>query len=488
VRLVRLAATLLLAPVLACAPGPAPGARPPHHLVLISVDTLRADHLACYGHPFVESPCIDRLAREGVLFERNTSAASSTLASHTSMMTGTYPATHGARANTFTVAAENVLLAEHLAARGFETAGFIGGAPLDPRSGFAQGFAHYDASYTEKVGDSPVGSVQRRAGDVVSATLAWLADGWRGGRLFLFVHLFDVHAPYDAPAPFAGMYRRAGWPSTAGTMKELEEARRALRGGLSSMGDDGFRARVLREVPDGARTIAALDAAYSAEITYVDSELARLRVGLEELGILPESLLVLTADHGETMAEHAGLLNHGEDVFETEVHTPLILRFADGRFAGTRCQVPISGVDLAPTLLEFLGLPAPAGVEGASFAPFLTGRVAAPPRDHVFSEATKPPHPSRTRREAAILDRPHFRSVSDARYKLVWRGADLRRVFDLADDPDEQENLLRHDRAVDEERVERLLSLLRAHLAGEPTGQAAPVSAEQARALEALGY
>ncbi len=467
------------------------------HVVLVSIDTLRADHLGCYGHPFVRSPAIDGLAAEGVLFTQHVSAASTTLASHTSLMTGTHPHTHGARSNQALVDDSNVMLAEVLRDHGFRTAAFIGAAPLDPAFGFGQGFEHYDAEYQVRTGRSEVGAVQRRAGNVTSAALAWLdeqrAGRWRAqdGRLFLFVHYFDVHAPYAAPRPYLGMYRHDDLDLAVGTMEVLEELRQRLFADLGPFDEEGFLERAGRASPAAAAMSEALAAEYAAEVTYTDFHLARLLTALRRKGILDEALVLVTSDHGETLLEHSDVFTHGEDVFETEIRTPLVLRFPDGRFAGRRSARLTSNVDLLPSLLELLGLPVPPAVEGHSFVPALLG--AGDERGAVFAEATKAPHPRRTPLESPLGERPKARCVRTERHKLVSRGTPgTWRLYDLERDALEQHDLLRDPAALDTALLADLRRRLAAweeegaRLRGAEEGRVA--SEELLRALEALGY
>ena len=171
-------------------------------LVLISIDTLRADRLGCYGYERDTSPHIDGLAAEGVRFTNAASAASTTLTSHTSLMTGTWPHTHGVARNGCEVPDENVMLAEVLRGHGFRTAAFVGAAPLDAVVRFDQGFEIYDSRYSVEASIEP----ERRAEEVTDAVLGWLDRERPKKRLFLFAHYYDCHAPYAPPAPFTGLF------------------------------------------------------------------------------------------------------------------------------------------------------------------------------------------------------------------------------------------------------------------------------------------
>lgn len=411
-----------------------------HNIILISVDTLRADHLGCYGHSYVQSPHIDRLADQGILFTRHVSAAPTTLASHTSLMTGTYPHTHGAPKNGYVVNERNIMLAEMLKQASFTTAAFIGAFSLEAQFRFDQGFDHFDADFglarEEKVRDQ----AQRRAEAVTEAVLEWLdtRTATPDERLFLFVHYFDVHWPYDAPPPHRRMYRKDSLPFV-GSMEEIHETRALLRDAAT-----GER---------GLELARALDAEYCAEITYCDYHIGRLLQGLKNRRMYNKSLLILTSDHGETMHEHDNVFNHGRSVYGTEIHIPLILRFPGGRFGGRREDRLGSNVDVVPTILHLLDLPEHDGLEGESFAGLIDGPM--PPRGPVFAEATQPWTAPQFNNDPVWLNQTKFQCVRTDRYKYAARQGDLRfEFYDLQSDPLEQVNLLEthHDKAL----VERL--------------------------------
>ncbi|HVS17909.1 MAG TPA: sulfatase, partial [Planctomycetota bacterium] len=472
------------------------------HVVLVSIDTLRADRLGCYGYSVLgrsPSPHIDELAARGVLFERHLSAATTTLASHTSLMTGTHPATHGVPRNGFEVADENVMLAEILAEAGFYTAGFIGAAPLMSAVRFDQGFRHYDFRYSRAADGSPSGH-QRRADEVTDAALDWLDgtfDGDVDRPLFLFVHYFDVHAPYEAPEPFRGSFAPEGLPvgmqSDANAPDAWLRARAALRlegmdgSGADARLDPGFLAAAERELPEAVAFARALDGEYTAELAFVDHELGRLFEGLHARGVLDGALVVVTSDHGETFAEHTQCFSHGESVYDSEAHTPLIVAFPRGELAGTRVARPVSAVDVLPGVLEALELRAPAGVEGRSLLDTLHGDE---PQRVVFSEATKPGGVPEYESLPPWINRAKFQAAYDGHHKLVVRAADgLRFLFTPADDPLEQRNLLLAGDEHMDLAAEALQRAMDARLdAAQPLPTRPVTQRDQLEALRALGY
>jgi arylsulfatase A-like enzyme len=460
---------LLFAAIAALAScGEPPEPHTPRHLVLISIDTLRADYLGAYGHPYVETPTIDGLAESGVLFENHISAAPTTLASHTSLMTGTWPHTHGSARNGFIVSQSNQMLAEILAARGFTTAGFLGGFPLSERFAFNQGFDHWDEDLSVKVGDhrGEIDQNQRPANEVTDAVLSWLPDDAGVDPLFLFVHYFDVHAPYTPPEKYLRMYRVDDLDAV-GSYKNIKRVRRQLHQGEASP---------LNEI---------LKQSYAAGVTWVDSEVGRLLAGLDERGLLDDAVVVITSDHGEAMDENWERWDHGFSTFETVSRTPLIVRLPKGNPGGLRVANVISNIDVVPTLLDLFGVELPASVEGDSFALAVRGDDVETPRTLAFSQATKPydeKHESGTQ----WANERKLRSVRDRRFKLIERPLlGTLELFDLANDPNEQKNISDEQR----ERTRSLhTELLDWAKAADPKRSERDVDPEVQRRLEALGY
>ena len=405
----------------ACAPE-APRPRGPYrHVVLVSLDTVRADHLGCYGAAGARTPNLDALAARGVLFEAASTAAPTTLASHVSILTGRPPHAHGVARN------------------GFTTAAFLGSFALDRRFGFDQGFAHFDDDFSLEVDGSRFDQDQRRAAEVTDAALAWL-DRAEPEHAFLFVHYFDAHAPYDPPAPFAPAGLEPGLPARIEAAVRAQQA----RAGAPPAGQEAvIRAGLSRELVCGAdgepqaadRELAAL---YAGEVAYVDREVGRLLEGLRARGVLDDALVLVLADHGETFHEHGDFWNHGLAVYETTVHVPLIVA-GKGLAAGTRVAQPVSTIDVAPSVLELCGLPAPARAEGVSLvralrgAPFERGATVA-------CEATQPPSVEAgerwpNARKAKCVRKGPFKYV-------VTPYLGLEELYDLSADPGERRNLL----------------------------------------------
>jgi choline-sulfatase len=285
---------------------------PADAVVMITLDTTRADRLSPYGLMDAPMPNLDRLAGEGVLFRQALTVAPLTLPAHTSLMTGLFPASHGVRDNADQpLAAKYTTLAELLQARGFATGAFVGSSVLHSSRGLAQGFATY--------GNLPVGGQfdgEQRSGDrVVDEAIRWLG-GVKDQPFFLWVHLYDAHLPYEPPEP--------------------------------------FRSRTADP--------------YIGELLFVDAQIGRLRERLDQLGRTAGTILVVAGDHGEALGEH-GEKAHGELLYDSVLHVPLIVRAPGVPPRDTTDVVRL--VDVMPTILELLRIPA--AVEGTSLVPVLRG-------------------------------------------------------------------------------------------------------------------
>lgn len=299
----------LLALALACRPAPPRPA--PANLLLVSLDTVRADHLGIYGRVTAETPTLDRIGREGARFANATSAVPLTLPSHATLLTGLLPPQHGLRLNGLgRLPAESLTLAEHLSSAGFETAAFVGAFVLDHRFGLDQGFTLYDDQVERPAGgQAPRLESERPADQVIDRAIAWLEGRAEPQKpFFLFVHLYDAHAPYAPPEPWRSRF--AGRP-------------------------------------------------YDGEIAFADHQLGRLIAKLEQAGALDSTLVAVAADHGESLGEH-GEETHGLLLYEPALHVPLLLRAPRAVPAALTVETEASLADLAPTLAGLLGRPLPA--------------------------------------------------------------------------------------------------------------------------------
>lgn len=462
----------------------------PRHVLLITLDTTRADHLGAYGETRFETPALDALASEGVVFERCSSAAATTLSSHTSLMTGAYPLRHGVVRNGFSVDRSNRMLAETLSEAGFQCSAFVASSALISATGMDQGFQSYDERLDLPASPGGNDQAQRVAGSVTSAILDHLdaeAAPGAGQRRFIFAHYFDPHAPYGAP----------GGEAVAG-FGEIEAAVSAQQQRLlgRAPGQQGVIAAGLPVELAGPVEASPsprdqrLAELYGQEVQYLDAEIGRLLAGLAVRGLLQETLVVVTADHGETFWEQGNFWNHGLWVGEPDVRVPLIVR-GPGADRGLRVATPVSGVDVAPTILAAVGLAPGPGDDpgrGRSLAGALRGEPL--PVRAVFSEATQP---------GPLLEQaPDLAWAGDAKPQAVWLGdwklvkapyLGVRQLFDLGSDPGERRDLLAEP-SLDPAARAALEDLERAHALWRGAADPRPSRFDpaQAEALRGLGY
>jgi arylsulfatase A-like enzyme/Flp pilus assembly protein TadD len=395
-------------------------------VILITVDTLRADKVGCYGNPLVRTPTMDAWAAGGVRFEDCISQTPLTLPSHTTIMTGTLPVHHGVRDNGgFVVPSELVTMAETFKTAGYRTAAFVAAYVLDSKWGLDQGFDTYfdkfDLSRFEKIS---LGEVQRPANEVLDEALAWI-DRNRDGKFFTWIHLYDPHSPYEPPEPFKTEY------------------------------------------PQNP---------YLGEIAFVDSQLARLAGTIDRLGLRDRLFLVLAADHGESLGEHLES-THGFFIYQGALHVPLIVVTPFKGTQGVVSKGTVGLVDVMPTVCEMAGLPAPAGVQGRSLVPSFFAPGAAAADRLVYSETFYP------RYHYGWSD---LWSVQDGRFKLIL--APVPELYDLRQDPGEEKNLVYLEKKVFEDLSARAGALRTEAQRGALESDLGKVDEETREKLAALGY
>jgi len=338
----------------------------PMPVLLISLDTLRADHLGLYGYPRATSPWLDRLARDSAVFLRAKSQATKTLPSHMTLFTGLLPSVHG-------VVDEGDMLprgwptwVDRLRERGYHTAAFTEDAFVSALFGFRYGFDRYHDGTFHIFGSEEKGGDVRATFERASRFFEENA----GYPFFVFLHTYEPHSPYCAEPPLRGRFRE----SYEGVVPDCIADRYLKR--ISGLVDGGTF---------GDRDREAVIAAYDEEIRFTDAVLGQTLARLEELGLLDETLIVVVSDHGEDLGDHRRIGRHGHQVYDSVVHVPLLVRWpAGGVRAGIHHQ-PVGLTDVGPTILDLLGLgEADDRVQGRSLAPILRGRAAS--TGPVFSE------------------------------------------------------------------------------------------------------
>jgi arylsulfatase A-like enzyme/Tfp pilus assembly protein PilF len=383
------------------------------NLLLVTFDTTRADRLGCYGNQRIRTPAIDRLAAEGVRFARALSAVPITLPSHTTILTGRYPMSHGVRDNgLFVLADRQQTLAEILRDEGYATAAAVGAFPLTGRFGLDQGFSFFDDHLTggfedylgrRKVPKDRLFFDERRAAQVNEAVLPWLTEH-AGVPFFVWVHYFDPHQPFEPAPPYDQLYA---------------------------------------------------DDPYDGEIAYADSCLGFLLEHLKRLGVLERTLVVMTADHGEGLGEH-GEITHATLAYDSTLHVPLVIRPPQGAApAGTVVERRVGTVDIVPTVLELLGVELPEELQGRSLVPLWRDPAGEPPFAAHYAENLSPRLTHGWGELRVLVDGP-LKYIHGPRPELYDLDADPGEVRNLIDELPAEARRLRDAlrRFVDEHAVD----------------------------------
>ncbi|MBK7643256.1 MAG: sulfatase [Planctomycetes bacterium] len=439
------------------------------NVLLISIDSLRADHLSCYGYPRATTPAIDRIASEGMLFEQHMSSSSWTLPGHASLFTGLPDSIHGAFDTGHKLPDAAHTLAERFQAAGYATQGFFAGPYLHPAFGFAQGFDSYldCASYASELDASAMQDPQQNKelnqkshSDITNPTVYSAWQKWLAGRgekpFFTFLHLWDVHFDYIPPAPFDKQFD----PDYQGSVT-----------GRNFFSDPSINASMPER--DKQHVISL----YDGEIAWTDSFVQKIREDLERAGLLENTILVITSDHGEELFDHGGK-GHRMTLYDEVIHIPLVVRYPASLPKGARIHAQTASLDVLPTLLELAGLPAPTDVLGTSLAPFAHDPAAA--------------HPRRAVSELASVGR-NMRTVRSLEYKLYDDVArDAHYYFDLAQDPLEKSGLTDFETELGQRavagyttEVQRMEAFLNAH---PPQAQESVIPEGVRGQLEHFGY
>jgi arylsulfatase A-like enzyme/Tfp pilus assembly protein PilF len=391
------------------------------NVVVVTLDTTRADRLGCYGFRGIETPNLDALARDGVVFENETATVPLTLPSHTSIFTGLVPPHHGVRDNGgFVLAEEKTTLAERLKAAGYATGAFVAAWVLEGRWGLKQGFDHYgDKFELSKYKVVSLGTVQKPGDEVMDDALAWLS-GVKSQKFFAWVHLYDPHTPYEPPEPFKSRY--PGQP-------------------------------------------------YLGEIAYADKVLGRLLDWLRDNRVLGRTVVVVTADHGESLGEH-GEASHSYFIYDSTTRVPLIVRTPWGLKGRIRAQT--SAVDIFPTILDLVGLPPEPGIDGKSAARLLFDPAGQDSRV-AYSETYFPRY---------HFGWQHLRSLRDGAFHFVE--APTPELYDLEHDPGEVNNVYKANSRRGEAMREQLAALAGGGVQKAPEKQ--KLDPDTLQRLAALGY
>lgn len=419
-------------------------------IVMITIDTIRADHLGCYGYPRETTPHLDRFAEESILFERAVTPISTTLPAHVSLFTSHYPMETGVVTNGKRIEgvglSEIKFFAEMVRDLGYETAAFVSAAPLRERSGVGVGFDLYH--------EPPKKTGQKPANTTTDAVLEWLgarAPSESARPLFLWVHYFDPHLPYEPPAPFDTLFKA-----------------------------DDQLVRLLEERGvESARKPETLDLhdRYDGEIAFLDSQIGRLFAVLEKRGLYREAAMVIVGDHGEGLMQH-GWSHHGR-IFNEQLFVPLLMKFPAGDSipSGRRSDL-VSLVDVVPTLVSSLDLPV-----GDAAAEFRGNDLLAPqaPRQRVFAQRTF------VEREKKWGPGKRYSLITpEWKYLYATEGEDV--LYNLSLDPHETRNVFDQHPEVAARLLRELLAMIAEQAQTGGFAVSEDLAPDEAEALRNLGY
>jgi choline-sulfatase len=413
------------------AAGQAPKKANPPDVFLITIDTLRADHVHCYGYENIQTPALDGLAKDGVRFEQAFTPSPITNTSHTSILTGLLPSSHGVTDFAVPLAPSHPTLAELLKKTGYHTAAFIGAVILDSKTlapGLDRGFDFYDNFPERAPTKSRWGRVERRGTEVVQHAETWMSAHPAGSH-FLWIHLYDPHDPYEPPPPYSETYK---------------------------------------------------DRLYDGEIAYADSALASFVGYLKKIGRYNNALIVVVGDHGEGLGEHHED-THGIFLYDSTTHVPLIVKLPAQRDPDQVVKAQVRTTDILPTVVDWLGIPLPERLDGASLKPFFDGarKDSVEQRDRTaFGETDYP----------LRFGWAPLRSVRAEGFKFIE--APRPELYDLHADPGELANhYQQYDLTV--QKFRGMLAEVKAKDSAQGSARAASQSSEAQNSsdvLQALGY
>src|SRR5437868_4872731 len=399
-------------------------AKTPANVVVITIDTLRADHLGCYGYKQVHTPNIDALAASGVKFERAFTPVPITLPSHTVIFTGTYPMLNGMHdfsANR--LGPEPPTLALVLKENGYATGAVVASAVLDSRFGLNRGFDfYYDHFDFNRLEESNIEEMERPGNVVADVTLDWLSQNYQK-KFFLWMHLYDPHFPYRPPTPYANEYR---------------------------------------------------DHPYDGEIAFADAQVGRLIHFLKMKDLYKNTLIVLSGDHGESLGEH-GEKTHGFFIYNATLHVPLLIHLPGG---SSPKVVPalVNLADLMPTVLQALKVEVPSQVQGRNLLSLMKTTAQGDSRG-LYAETFLP---------RLHFNWSELRSIESEKYQFIE--APKPELYDLAKDPAETQNLYAEKKAVAEELRASLRKLISQYSAGHELAEMTALDPALMERLKSLGY
>jgi arylsulfatase A-like enzyme len=427
----------------------------PHGIILISLDTLRADHLGTYGYRRNTSPSIDAFAKESVVFENAVVQAPNTLPSHMSIMTSLYPSSHEVGRQSFPLADEHLTLAELLGEGGYQTAAFTDGGFVSKIFGFDHGFDIYD--------DQGGGFT-----NILPKVKKWL-DMNKAKPFFLFIHSYDIHSPYNPPLPYNSMFHN--FPYAGSHIPSNQTLGLANKNELNLNNED----------------LSHFIALYDGGIRYTDEKIGEFLSYLKDSGLAKQSLIIITSDHGEAFKEHGRLL-HRQLYYRPNLHVPLIIRIPKYPKKEIRIKNLVRSIDLLPTILDITALPTHPKAQGESLLPLIKRQ-----RSYVNQFLWKISHPFAKDLKTSLAESeprmpPHHRSIitNDGYQMITDQTFNYVKLFNLNTDP-----LAKNDIAKDRDDIteQLLLKLKRIYsMQSYNTTSIIHLDEQTHKQLEALGY
>jgi len=444
------------------------------NVLLIVADALRADCVGCYGAEGGVTPNIDRLAREGFLFEACRTVVPETLPSFISLLSSRHPKDHGAFSNGMTPRVQCDFVSDIFQRAGYDTAFFVSSYCLTPRFGTGQGFGFFDDELEGEV-TLPQNMLIRKAPAVSDAFLDWFGAREGDQSFFAVVHYFDPHFPYVPPEDLARRFVGEGAATDAVGYDEIKAVRDVLRQA------DGK--------PDA--TAERFFRMYRAEISHMDREIGRVLAALEESDALDDTIVIFTADHGETFWDHDAYFSHGHEVYDSSAHIPLVVRAPGYIEEGRRSPLRLLNIDVAPTILGLVNIGVPADFQGEDLSGVFFDDDARRADGALFAEASAVA--VNVPLEELRKHRPNLfnaKCIVEGPWKYIWtpHRANREELYNLADDPGEKTNLA--GAAEHAERIDAMRQRLEAWAYDQSawTGTSETIPPDVMKKLEALGY
>ncbi len=391
------------------------------NVILISIDTLRPDHLGCYGHRMKISPWIDQLAKRGIIFKNAIAQSPWTLPSHMSILTSLYPSVHLAGSKQKGLSEEKICLAEILKGEGYHTAAFVDGGYLSHKYGYSQGFDIYD---DEK------GHIAK-----INKKVMKFLEGHYREKFFLFMHVYDVHGPYRPPSPYNNMYYKGNKKDPDNhSMDFIEKI-------------DYHKYQKFGRATD----INYFKSLYAGEVSYVDNHMGKLFVQLEKLGISENTLIIFLSDHGESLFEHHIYMGHGIFLYDNEIKIPLIMKLPENNYANNVINNQVESIDVMPTILDLLNISGNKEIQGKSLLKLIKDKRIDKDDNFAFGESSnsggtpfirtnKWKFIARMKNDLDKMIKVHLRPTG--KIDLAQYIIEGEQLYDLENDPLEMNNLV----------------------------------------------